>query len=119
MKVKSYERQAFIQGLRQLADFLEQHEVIPVPEFERSIMVFIESAEAFKTYARHMGHAHKDFVEEWIQLRKTFGPITYTLTMERAKICTKTVIGMRDVPAHQEEIVEWSCSDSILAEEPL
>lgn len=48
------------------------------------------------------------------------GSVTLRLSVERALVCERKVVGKKHVPgyvveAHDEDIVEWTCPDSILA----
>lgn len=109
-------REAFIQGLRQLATYLEERPELPVPPFGETIHVFVSTKEEFQQVARDMGHADKQFNGDWASLNRKFESVEVQYTIERQQVCARKVVGTREVPAHSEDIVEWSCSESILAD---
>lgn len=109
-------RREFIAGLRGLAAYIEERPDLPVPPFGETLHVFLRDKDQLQQVARAMGHADKEFSEDWVYLIRRFGNVEVRFTIERQKICKRTVIGTREVPARTEEIVEWECSDSILSE---
>lgn len=106
-------RKVFIQGLRDFAEFLELNGNAPAP-YNITGNVFCVTKAEFTEAARHLGHATKDANGEYFWLTKKFGPIAYEVNIARNEICKRKVVGVRDVPAHTEEIVEWECAESIL-----
>lgn len=113
---KRNEREATIQGLRDLALFLECHDKAPLP-FVYQMTAFVEDDADLREVALAVGSANKEFNHEWLYLKKQFGPVGYAVSIQRERVCAKKVVGVREVPAHTEEIVEWSCSESLLAAE--
>src|SRR4051812_4960505 len=105
------EREAFIQGLRQFADFLERTPAAPLPT--RTMNAYVESKEALVAVAKS-GSFEKAVLDYWFMLRKRFGPISYELNIEREKVCERRVVGTREEPAKTVEIVEWECAESLL-----
>lgn len=114
-EINRRQRAKFIDGLRELADFLEQHAHAPVVKYA-SINGFAETKEELADIARRIGHAEKKVTGDWYMLEKKFAKyVTYGVNIERVKVCERKVVGTRDIPAHTEEIVEWECKESILA----
>lgn len=115
-----------IQGLRDLADFLETH---PQPEAQYAhnvtLSVFV-TPEELTERIRGAGTVEKVAAGEWFWLRRAFGPhVVLDWTVAREKICRRVVVGTRVVPAtpealvaaqpeRVEEIVKWECPESIL-----
>jgi hypothetical protein len=119
-------RKDVITGLREYADFLEQHPSVPEPCIT-TFNVFAWSPDEFRAMAREIGAAKKGENGSWLYLRKTFGngAVGFDLNTGRDAICTRKVVGTRIVPAKPateatpettEDIIEWDCPDSILAE---
>lgn len=110
------ERNEFIQALRDLALFLECHENAPIPDFT-SICTFVQTKEQLVALIRHIGKVEKDAAGSYFWIEKRFGAnLKYEVNIERAKVCERKVIGTQTVPAHEEEIVEWECHESLLAD---
>ncbi len=111
------ERADFIRGLREFADFVEQHPDVPVPGYEVLIDVF--PADLVAT-AQALSHFEKAGVGEYFVLRRWFGRIRVEWNAPRETVCRKIILGTRRVedkliPAHDEEIVEWECTEPLLA----
>ena len=117
------ERQEWIQGLRDFADFLETTEA-PLP-CGGGFDAFIYSKEDLGKTAKAIGgNFEKFFVVEWAGLRRQFGPIRYDVNVKREHVCKLVVTGTKEVPervipetvipAHSEDITEWKCDDPIL-----
>lgn len=109
-------RTAVIQGLRDLADYLDQRQDVPAP-YSVHAGVALWTKEQLTKAARSMGGAHKDYSDKFFSLQRTFGPVTFEVFINREEVCEKTVIGTRVVPEHTEEIVQWNCVDVSLLNE--
>ena|SRR5437867_3780382 len=115
------QEQKKIDGMRQMLDFFEQHPEIKLPYFYGPDVYFDKPADLFPVIEA-CGKLEKHFVGSSFYLRKTFdGGIHIDFNVARENICEKKVTGVRHVPAstytteaHDEEIVEWSCPDSLL-----
>jgi hypothetical protein len=77
-------RQAFITGLRQLADYLEANPVLPVPPFSTDINVQADSTETggrtqVDVIAEQLGVPVQDETAEvgHYSAERDFGPVTY------------------------------------------
>ena len=107
------DRQALIDGYRALADWLKENPDMPTPA--QSGLVPVGDREEFLRLAKRMGFATKDANGKWYSVVRHFGPaVRYEIFINREKVCEKTVVGTREIQAHTEEIVEWTCSDSLL-----
>jgi hypothetical protein len=108
------ERAEFVKGLRELADFLEAHEALPVSS-SFFVNVYCSSKDGFLAAVRAIGNrGEKEISDEWARYQVWFGPIKYYVYTDREAVCTKVVKGTEYVPqafipAHTREIVEWQC----------
>jgi len=115
-------------GLRQIADWYEEHPMIPVPHIP-DIQVFnVHTQEDAASVARALGHVQKrpGLDTGLLVLYRPFGAINLEFYFTRSVVCTRRVTGTVEVPevvipahtraAHTREIVEWDCG-SILARE--
>lgn len=107
-------RRLRIQAMRQLLDFLEARPELPftVP----TVMASIGSREEMRQCALALGEAEKEYEGNWFNVYRMFGPIKYEVFCNRELVCEKRVVGTRTVPEHTEEVVEWECGDSLLAQ---
>lgn len=113
----SESRPALIQGLRQLADFLEAHPEAPLSHVH--VMEYIAKRDQFKHVARVMGNIDKTLNDDFFGIERCFGPVVYRIFTDRGNICERIVTGKRTIPAqpeHEEDIVEWSCAEPLLWE---
>ena len=114
-----------IQGLRGLATLLENHLELPV---HSSVSVLGRAAdkEHLAACARAMGSVDKIMDNNYFNIRKSFGPITYEVYAPREEVCERVVVGTKHIPAsfvpeqyseaHEEEIIEWHCPEALLME---
>ena len=108
------DRQAFIQGLRELADFLETREAVPLPNGFFSRYTFPTD---FAAAAKALGSFEKAPSKDFFGAERKFGPITLRVFTDRSAVCTRKVVGTRTIHAEPErtvEVVEWECNESIL-----
>ena len=108
------DRQSFIDSLRRLANFLEDHPAVTTPRFV-NINAFVKSKEELLKTARAATWT-KNYVQNWFSLKRQFGPhLSYEVNAGREEVCRKIVTGTRVVPARPaepertEEIYEWAC----------
>lgn len=112
------ERRAFCGGLRELADVLERGVNIPLPSPNAN--AFPSSAKEFaaavreipgrldkRTWGESMGTPH-------MEVSRKFGPITFSLSTPRSKVCTPKVIGTEKVEV--EEVVKPAVTEKKLVE---
>lgn len=118
----------FIQGLRDFADWLEAHPVLPPTLYglpNGRILLFVKDKDQLAAAARWLGTCEKVVTEDWFSLVKTFGPIALEALIERPQVCERVKIGEKVIPAQPErvlpaeperveEVYEWQCPESIL-----
>ena len=110
------ERDEFIHGLRELADFLDAHPTVEVPIYAM-LNVFVNTKDELAAHAR-TATWEKVYNGNWFTLRKEFGTIKYEINATRDTVCRKVVKGTRVVPArpeHTVEEVEWVCEEALLS----
>jgi hypothetical protein len=120
------EKRAYIDGLRQLADWLEDHPMLPAPS-STDFYIFAYSKEKFSEYARGMGKAEKSSSGGYFNITHEFpGELKLQLTATHGAVCEKVKVGTRKVvkkvypdvqPTEEiveEDIYEWVCPESVL-----
>ena len=104
-------RAAYIDGLRQIADWLEQHPDVPLPYlgFAGSTKLQAQNVPAVPIYvwddqrqrmaaiARAMGGAEKDAAGDRFRLTRHFAGIAVVASAERDQVCERIVVGTREV----------------------
>lgn len=120
--VETAERLAYIAGLRELADFFEQHPNLPTP-WNCNHLVPIKTKAALVAIARTPGmHWQKDWSStDYFSLKAEFtGRHQYDVFVQRGEICRREVLGTKLEPAQPERLVEdfrWICDEpSLLAD---
>ena len=125
----SADRQDFINGLRQLADYLEARPALPVPD-DLPVQGWVfswddDAREELAAAARAMGKAEKQVSDFAFTLRgpQFAGGIYYYVGASRHTVCERVVVGTEKVEVpdpnaptitEEREIVEWHCPDSLL-----
>lgn len=106
-------RRAFIQSLRDLADFLELHPTVTAPRYNQ-LNVFVDTREELAEHAKAATWA-KVFNGQWFYLSKSFGvDLSFDITADRGLVCRRVVTGTREEPAKTVEDVEWVCDDPVV-----
>ena len=109
-------RTAFVRGLRQMADFLEAHDDLPIPHYEQYLNVWVYKKEEMAELVKGKGKWEKKAENTYMLFRKQFGPFCYDISIQRDKVCERVVVGTEVVPARPyqpERIVdkvEWKCA---------
>jgi hypothetical protein len=126
-ELKLSKHEQFVQDLRALVAWVEEHPELGTPFLER--LDYWPKVEDVGTFARSFGSAEKsvDLVDYFI-LRKRFGNIRLEATWYRSQVCERVIVGQEEVledmvitPAVTEkrkvlkDKVEWHCPQSILA----
>jgi hypothetical protein len=116
----------FCKGLRQLADWYEVNPQINKPSYMLSVYCTTEDKDVAIATAQALRTFKKDYTQSFFTMSKEFSGITLTFYFSRDEVCTKKVLGTKSVPdryepgylvaAHEEEIVEWECPESLLAD---
>lgn len=116
-------RDEFIQGLRDLADWLEATPEAKLSEWSTCrVDHWSDNKDDVVELAKVGGHMKKHYYGESFDLRKSFGPVSYEMTIPRDQVCTKVVVGTKkvvkvDPEAYKalpkievdEDEVEWKC----------
>lgn len=104
-------RQAYIDGLHQIADFLAEHPEVPLPymgsvatgEFMPTMSVYLTGDEGTRenlaAIARALGSVEKrvsDSTERFMVYRK-FAGIAFVASANRNEVCERVVTGTREV----------------------
>lgn len=131
----SHQRE-LVEGLRAMADFIEENIDLPLdmePEIKLNVWLHDDSTyydknpktarEKLREAARVLGKAEKEFSGTYFDLIKKFSPcVRIEYTVDREAVCKRVVTGKKIIPAEviqrkerEEEIVEWICTDPILA----
>ena len=108
------DREGYIRGLRELADWYEAH-----PDAEAPLIpvatVIASTKDELAQWARWLAPCRKGAIgDTLIGVARQFGPISFAVSAYRTEVCTRRVVGTeeipeRTVPAHTKEIVEWEC----------
>lgn len=130
------DRDSFIRGLRELAEFLEQRPEMPVVVWpEKLTLLSSVAGAALIRCARQMGYADKVVSDGYFELHRRFGDgsVTFQLYAPREEVCERVVTGTREVVSEVPdpvmvaavpkvrrvevvEDVEWRCPDSLLSD---
>lgn len=112
------ERREYVQGLRELAAFLEAHPALPLP-FACAQNAFVNDKAALASVAKCGGKWEKDASPDYFYIRKAFpGGLSYDVVISREAVCRKVRTGTRIEPAKPEQEVEtfeWVCDEPLLA----
>ena len=114
-------RAAFVQGLRDLAAFIESHPGVTCPKY--AVMnAFVNTRDEIVANAK-AATWEKVYNGEWFYLHRSFGEdVSIDITAERSTVCRKVVTGSKVIKAQPErtiETCEWVCEDvSLLASDP-
>jgi len=110
-------REEFINGLREVARFLERHPEMPTPTCPLTVNVFVDTKEELAALAR-FGPWQKKGDDNYFYFTRDIGALSYDVNINRKKICHRVVVGTEVVPAQPEKIVEkvqWVCVEPLLA----
>lgn len=111
--IKADLRADTIQGLRDLADFLEQH-----PRIGHAVVRadgFFDDAGELRAAIRLTGGWDKRYLPSFAIYTKKFGAtVELELNIDRDKVCRRVQTGTKHVDAveaHDEPVFEWICDD--------
>ncbi len=118
---QAVERETRLESMEMLIDFLRENPIIPLPSWKYSAS-FSWKNDDLKEVVRAMSPCKKEVTGSFYTLAVTIGDIKFTTNFNREDVCKKKVVGTREVPevvyeAHTEDIVEWTCPDSLLGGE--
>lgn len=120
-------RQKYANALRELAKFFDEHEEVPIPNIRTIFNLWNLPVESVPIIARAFGQAKKEYIgDSLFVLKRTFGEAaSLEANWNRERVCTRVVVGQKQVvekvPVAFEEVnktvdvVEWRCSDPVLA----
>jgi hypothetical protein len=136
-QVKYKHQRELVEGLRKLADFIEDHPELPIndPGIKLDFWVYADYAfqtkrgrsakEKMATAAKAFGKAKKEYTSNWFDLSRNFGPIILEFTTSRSNVCRPVVkeviehpeeiVPQHVKPARTEEVIEWICDDPLLS----
>lgn len=122
------------QGLRELADWVEQHgcddyfeslagDGIQVGNGMDTMFWRLGDKDAMAKAVRALGSGEKRVIGEDLHVERKFGPITVSAYTARENVCKRVVTGVKVLPAtvvpaqaeqvlpeREIEVVEWVCS---------
>lgn len=110
---------AFIDGLRQFADFLEKHPKIKIV-CDRRFDIFVDSKDKLRDALQGTGHWKKGDDLYYVTFSQMFGSIKLEINISHECVCEKIVTGTKTIPRqdvieeHEEEVFKWRCPDSFL-----
>lgn len=116
--IETERRRACVNGLRQMATFIEEHPELPVP-LGVGLNVFVSDKGQLAEVARVGGVKWEKCANgDFFYIKANFeGEHSYEVNISRKEICRRVVTGTRVEPAQPErevEIVEWVCNDEPL-----
>ena len=109
-------------GLRELADFLDEHPKFRLPRLNRFYSV--DTRDEFFELAKQFGPFTKSFDDDDFEITRWFGSIELTFFTSRENVCTRRVVGQEwedGSPAkpategRMVDVVEWDCPDHLLS----
>ncbi len=112
----------FVKGLREMADWYEQHPETPIPAAP-SFMIMVNDGVSFRKAVQAARSGKKTEFGNYIGFSKMFGGVGWTIAISRSVICERIQVGEREVPAEPakpartEPIYEWKCPESLLSPE--
>jgi hypothetical protein len=129
--VKYSDQRKMVEGLRELADFIENNIELPIEYPEIKVTFWVHEREqhsvkeSMAMAARAMGNAAKIYTGSYFDLRKKFGEsVTLEFTSTREGVCRRVVkevihheqelVQAYIKPARDEEVVEWVCDEPLL-----
>ncbi len=125
-------RTEFIAGMRELADWLEDHPDVKRPSiWTTTINIFAADKEKLIELRRATGLSQKVEAGEFFMFRKEFrGGWKVDLNVNKQHTCERVKVGTKVVPAKPprsielpaepekvEDVYEWKCPETILASE--
>jgi hypothetical protein len=134
---KRYARQRRIDDMQLFINYLQDHPEVPCPQWYTFTTYcdvyddnYVLDEEASKKFMRDLVLELKRAfrIVKKVHTNNYFGwsvkfgdDLTAEWKIARKVVCTAKVVGQREVPeyvapAHTEDIIEWECSDPVLAE---
>ena len=112
-----------VKGLRELADFIEQHPDLNWSYVGARCGTVVDTGEDLAAFAATGGKWDKDAYDTGtggnFALRRKFGPVELSVLASRDQVCERKVVGVEvveipdpDAPrvTVEREVVEWTCA---------
>lgn len=120
-EAENKQRNAVIQGLRELADFLALHPDVPCDSYGVSMQVYGLNKDDLVRAVRAGGvEWRKLHFGSYFELRATFsGEVSIGLNTDREQVCEKRVVGQETVEVPDpdapkvtvtRDVIEWDCT---------
>jgi hypothetical protein len=123
--------QEYADSLRKIADLFEKHTELKLPHDCDQFNYFSANAPSeLEKLTRALGKCTKRYDRAFtgsFELDSRIGQIEFRAILNKNRVCKARVVGTKTVPAvvipertipeHQEEIIEWDCSEPLLAGE--
>jgi len=124
MNNEATDRAAWVNGLHDLANFIDTHPSFPLPDLTISVWLstydYDDTKAEVARLARQLGRAEKNVVYSTFVVSRDFGPHKLKVETARDAVCVAKVVGTEeveipdysDVPTKKvtRDIVEWECS---------
>ena len=126
MSNDQHRRRQFIEGLRAVAQFYEEHPAAWYDGMHLTINMYVWGRAARKNLsdtARAFGHCNKVYDDNNITVSRQFSEqVTVAVFAAKARVCRRIVLGARilpervvaatsevRIPASRVDVVEWQC----------
>ncbi len=124
-------QQAFVAGLRQVADFLaDKPELVRAVARSTTFYAWTFDKPTFARLALMLGDAEKSSDTDYYNVERSFGPLTLQVTARHEHVCERVVVGVETVEVtapdpeavaalprvtrtETVEKVEWVCPPSL------
>lgn len=120
------EREAVLNDLITVVDWLRVHPEIPLPNIETLTIYAWDSKERAAQLAKAMGTCDKSSDETFFRLTKSFGSVKLAGVFSRQSVCERVVVGTKEIESEeadpvavaalpkvkvkkQVDIVRWEC----------
>lgn len=122
------EHEAYANGLREIAGWIEGHPEIALPTGVLSNYALNTKEEA-KALLSALKPCSKDYTDEMFYIRRKFGAVTLSFAFYRKEVCIRRKVGEKIVPKqeiperlvparvvdeHVEDVYEWDCTKPLL-----
>ena len=110
-------RDELIAGLREAANFLEQHQDVPTPVCGCQLDAFVTSRETLRAVSRVASTWKKKYLDHWFVLSREFrGGVAVHINANRSVVCRRVVVGSHVEPERVIEDVRWECDEPLLTD---
>jgi hypothetical protein len=128
MNAQMTAHEAYANGLREMADWIESHPEFALPSTDLYNYALYTKEEA-KALLSALKPCSKDYSDDLFYIRRKFGPVTLSFAFYRKEICIRRKVGEKVVPKqeipqqivparvveeHVEDVYEWDCTKPLL-----